>query len=390
MCGIVGSIVKAHNGFTKATEDVFYQMLYANALRGDDSTGVIFVENNSSFGIMKEAYASGYVLEELKSSTMGKKTWTKGKALIGHNRKATVGVVADTTAHPFVVDDTFAMVHNGTLRNHKALADTVVDSEALAIHLSKVLVENFVVEDFEEAIGKVQGAYALAAYSQEADKVFLTRNSERPLAYIDTNEGFFFASEIAMLFWICDRNGIKMGDNAPVWLKADELLTYDLSKNTFTLLNYLPKKATPVTPTTAVIGNMRKIGQGGQATYTDKSVSKSAFKQMRNHWTGKKLEFYADDYIERDFPNTVAEGSHEVNLMGECDSFTCSHMVYGEFDLYDLPPGDTNLIDCLYSGLVSEMSYNKATGSVSFILTAIKKVPTPLLSLTYENKSTVH
>ena len=91
---------------------------------------------------------------EFEKSDMGKRVISKGKALIGHNRKATVGSVNNATAHPFVVGDSFAMVHNGTLRNHKALADTVVDSEALAIHLSKVLVEDFDKLKFEEEIGK--------------------------------------------------------------------------------------------------------------------------------------------------------------------------------------------------------------------------------------------
>jgi len=391
MCGIVGTVVKLRNGFTKTTEDCFYQMLLVDALRGEDSTGMIFVETDSSFGIMKDAYSSQYVIDDFKGSVLGKGAWTKGKALIGHNRKATVGAVSQDTAHPFVVDERFAMVHNGTLRNHKALADTVVDSEALAIHLSKVLVEDFNKEDFEAAMGKVEGAYAIAAYSQDTDKLYLTRNAERPLAYLDTSEGLFFASELMMLYWICSRNNVTMKNTEPKWLKPNELLTFDLRTNALTLLDYVPKKAMPVIRhTVRVTGKDKAIGQGGPAATSDKSVSKSQFKYMRNHWSGRALEFYADDFIEKDYPNTIAEGSHEVSLMGESDSFACSHTVHGEYDLHDMAPGNTQLLDCLYTGIVSDMTYNKRTGSITFTLTGIKQVPRPTLLLTYENQSTLH
>jgi predicted glutamine amidotransferase len=391
MCGIVGTVVKLRNGFTKTTEDCFYQMLFVDALRGEDSTGMIFVETDSSFGIMKDAYSSQYVIDDFKDSVLGKKAWTKGKALIGHNRKATVGAVSKDTAHPFVVDEKFAMVHNGTLRNHKALADTVVDSEALAIHLSKVLVEDFNKEDFEAAMGKVEGAYAIAAYSQDTDKIYLTRNAERPLAYLDTSEGLFFASELMMLYWICSRNNVTMKDNDPKWLKPNELLTFDLRTNALTLLDYVPKKAMPVIRhTVRVAGKDTTIGQGGPVATSDKSVSKSQFKHMRHRWLNRALEFYADDFIEKDYPNTIAKGSHEVNLMGESDSFVCSHTVYGEYDLHDMAPGNVQFLDRLYTGIVSNMTYNKVTGSITFTLTGIKQVPQPILSLTYENQSTLH
>ena len=387
MCGLVGVVVKATNGFTRATEDSFYQMLYTGALRGDDSTGVVFVENDSSFGIMKEAYASAYLTTELRTSVKGKSMFARGKAMLGHNRKATVGAVEDSTAHPFVVDNNFALIHNGTLRNHKDLADTVVDSEALAVHLSKVLIDTPVTEDLNIAFGKVNGAYAVAAFNQEANKLFLTRNAERPLSYIDTPEGFFFASEMGMLLWICSRNLTSLGNAEAKHLKANELLIYDLATNKVTLMEYVPKKAIPITATTVVIGT-RQTKIGGATT--DKSVSKSQFKYLRNHWIGQPLEFYADDYVEADFPNTIGKGSHEVNLMGESDAFTCSHMIIGSFDLHELTPGNTSFMDCLYRGVVSDMSYNKTTGSITFILGNLHKVPTPVLSIAYENKSLVH
>ena len=130
-------VLKHNTGLIKQTEDVFDQLLYANALRGEDSTGVIAVEKDSSFHIAKDASPSFWFGPAFKESDISKKMWNNAKAMIGHNRKKTIGKIEDATAHPFVVDDEFAMVHNGTLFGHAQLAKTEVDSEALAIVLAE-------------------------------------------------------------------------------------------------------------------------------------------------------------------------------------------------------------------------------------------------------------
>ena len=212
MCGIVGMVVKPANGFVKQHEDCFYQMLYADALRGEDSTGVIGVENDTSFHIAKEATEAAWFNAQFQGGTLAKTMWATGKAFIGHNRKKTVGAIKDETAHPFVVDDVFAMVHNGTLFNHKDLADTEVDSEALAKVLATALGETDYIQALETILGKVSGAYATASYDQRTNKVHLLRNSQRPLAYVETSNAWYFASEAPMLFWILARNGYQAKD----------------------------------------------------------------------------------------------------------------------------------------------------------------------------------
>ena len=388
MCGLVGAIVSYNNGFTAKTEDVFYEMLYADVLRGSDSTGMIFVENDASFGIMKDAHSAEWVIPDFQKSDMGKRVIAKGKALLGHNRKATMGSINKNTAHPFVVNDSFAMVHNGTLRNHKELADTVVDSEALAIHLSKVLHKDFDKVLFEEAIGKVNGAYAIAAYQQENNTVYLTRNSERPLSYVITPMGMFWASESDMLVWICRRNGLDIKADNLHHLPPNVLLSYDLDTNIREEVAYTPKKPTPA-PTMAT-GTVAGRGMVYGNNTRFKSVSKNQYKAIRNQWMGRRIGFYVEDYVEKEFPKTIVEGAYELQLIGESDEFTCQHTVYGEFDIKDMAPDDNTFLDCLYSGLISGMSFNKITGSIAFYTIDVKRVPTPVLKLAYENKSTIH
>lgn len=376
MCGIVGVIPKGSYGFDKKTEDSFYQMLFADTLRGDDSTGMILVEKDSSFGIMKEGYAAPWVIDQMKNSKQGKAMWTQGKALIGHNRAATRGVVNDENAHPFVVNDSFAMVHNGTLHAHKHLADVTVDSEALTIHLETVLNGEWNKEKFEEEIGKVNGAFAIAAYSQNNHSVYLTRNSERPLHYVETTEGFFWASEYHMLAWILLRNGIHLKDNLPKAIKEHTLIKIDLDTNKLEEIEYSPKKATPVvhTTTTGKSTKVKNYTAQVSAIGGTNRVSKQQFKVLKRRWLNKPCDFWADDFIEKDFPNTLAKGSTDIILLGEIDEFNFDHNVQAEFDIRDCHVPN-KFLGHLYRGFISTMEFDRNTGYVTVIVDSIQQVP---------------
>jgi len=379
MCGIVGMVVKMKNGFTKKTEDTFFDMLFADTLRGEDSTGVIYVENDNAFGIIKEAVPAYYSC--IKDDTAIKDMWSRGKAYIGHNRKKTVGANSDENSHPFVVDGKFAMVHNGTLHNHKALADTTVDSEALAIHLSKVLNKDYTKENFEAAIGKVYGAYAIAAYSQETNKVYLTRNKDRPLSIIETDDGWIWASEGLMAYWIAARNGIDLKDKNLMSIPENCLVTIDLATNEMVMEDYVPKKATPVfpvthkvqsTPTTQILTPTTK-GVGGKRK---PELSKSSFKRIKKRWVGQHLEMCIDDYVEKNFPLTIMEGETEVIVLGGNEGeFSFEHIIRGVIDINDLAPHVVELAGLYVSGLVVDMIYETDRGNVTFVLSDIKLIP---------------
>lgn len=251
MCGIVGMVLKHNTGLIKQTEDVFDQLLYANALRGEDSTGVIAVEKDSSFHIAKDASPSSWFGPAFKESDISKKMWNNAKAMIGHNRKKTIGKIEDATAHPFVVDDEFAMVHNGTLFGHAQLAKTEVDSEALAIVLAEAFKEEDYVEKVEETLGRVNGAYAVAMYDQRHHKVRLLRNKDRPLCIAETNNAWFFASEGGMLYWIMSRNNVSLKDVKVELIPEHTLIEFDLDTTKETRQVLTPKKPTPPIQTTS-------------------------------------------------------------------------------------------------------------------------------------------
>lgn len=387
MCGIVGVITAANNGFSQKQENAFYELLQVDVLRGEDSTGVVFIENDGSYGVMKEATPAYYCMDNMKHEyQFGKSMFNWGKAMIGHNRKATVGKIKDDTAHPFVIDNTFAMVHNGTLYNHRQLAQTEVDSEALAKHLQPHLGPDFQLETFEEAVGKVEGAFAIAAYNQVNEGVYLMRNNQRPLSLaITKDDGVFFASELGMLYWILGRNDINLKDVQISPLKENTLFHYDLRKNEYSFTEYTPKKPQPViyTKMTGSTG-----GSGEKTSTVDQKTSqtqcgdadeltKNGFKRLQRRLALTFLSFFVDDYCEDNFPKTVEEGETQVTLLGEDPHLEVSHLIQAKVDLKDFAKEEVEggWLDRYYTGRIYNMTYNKVTKQVTLHVDTVQMVP---------------
>ena len=361
MCGIVGVVLKTNKGLLKQTEDSFYQLLYADALRGDDSTGIISVENDTTFHISKEASHPAWFIPMYDDSKIGKATWSNGKALIGHNRKKTMGAIDDTSAHPFVVNDEFAMVHNGTLYNHLALAKTTVDSEALTIHLAKAFANEDYVADVEAALGDVHGAYAVAMYDQRHHAIRLLRNKDRPLCYVETENAWYFGSEAGMLLWILSRNGYNMQLAKIEFIPEHTLISFELDTNVVTRETLVPKK--PYTPTKPIT----KAYTGGTTAtnYRKDGLSKNAFKRFRRKTLNTKLEWWCEDFIETNFPKTVEDGEVDITLMGVCDDMVIDHMITTIISLTEKVLTINDLTDRLWTGVVEDMFYDVKSKRVS-------------------------
>lgn len=377
MCGIVGVVSRTTTGLFKQGEDTFMQLLYANALRGDDSTGLVCVEKDTSFHIAKQASEAAFYLPQFIGSAIHKKMFSSGKAYIGHNRKKTVGKVADETAHPFTVDGEFAMVHNGTLYNHRTLANTEVDSEALTQVLAKAFEKEDYIPDLEETLGRVDGAYAVAMYDQRHNVVRLLRNKERPLSMVETPNAWFFASEGMMLFWILSRNGYAMKDVTITPVPEDTVVTFDLDKNTVALEAIKPKKSIPQSTKVTTVA-------GGKVTTIVKpkknlpeGMTKNSFKRFRRRLLGKRVEWWAEDYVETNFPKTEAQGETLFDLMGTCDEIFEDHMVSATVDTAILKCPSQDLYDRLWSSRISEISYDTMTRLITISMEDTVPVAVP-------------
>jgi predicted glutamine amidotransferase len=203
MCGLVCAIAKHASGFNRASLDAFHDLLYIDAVRGEDSTGVFLVEKDGDVSLAKEASHAYKYMQAPEYKDLMNQAFKTGRFLVGHNRKATKGSIVDANAHPFIAEDKIVLVHNGTLfGDHKDLADTEVDSHAIAYTLAKHP------NDVEGAMDKIFGAYALIWYDVENDNLNFLRNSQRPLHFFESDNAWLFASESSMLDYVIARNKI--------------------------------------------------------------------------------------------------------------------------------------------------------------------------------------
>ena len=69
MCGLVGILTKRTNGFFSAEADAFQQMLYADAVRGHDATGVFGVTKEGNVDIKKQAAAASIFVSSTEFSS---------------------------------------------------------------------------------------------------------------------------------------------------------------------------------------------------------------------------------------------------------------------------------------------------------------------------------
>lgn len=199
MCGIVG----AAGALAFKEEKVVKNLLILDSLRGIDSTGVAAIPRVGEVKIAKEL---GNPFNLLDSRSLDRALTGMQRAIIGHNRFATQGIVSKRNAHPFEFD-TLVGVHNGTLKNKYKLKDSknfTVDSENLYHHINE--------NGLRDAINIIDGAWALVWWDKMEESINFLRNNERPLYLTRTKDGkvMFWASELWMLQVACSREGVEI------------------------------------------------------------------------------------------------------------------------------------------------------------------------------------
>jgi predicted glutamine amidotransferase len=390
MCGIVGVIKKANYGFYKKQQDSFFQMLYADAVRGWDSTGVVGVERDGSFHIAKEALEAAYVIPQIKVEKFYNDRMDKaeGKVWIGHNRKTTVGKTNDENAHPFVINNEFAFVHNGTLFNHEQLAKTDVDSKALAIVLHEALGEKDWKKALEDTLGKVYGAYACAWFDQRHNKLFLLRNKERPLIVAETDDAYYWASESAMMYWVLNRNDYKHDDIKFHKMEENVLFSFDLTDTKMEVEELKPKKSTP--PVLFRTGGRMSTADGTVFTssqsaggHSSSDMSKNQLKALRRTWLGRPLRFWVDDYVERDFQSGVSLEDGAISyILGDTEIFNTKNAVTALIDPKKLSLTSPKMVvDRPWIGHIENMYWDKQSKELKIWVLEPKPIASSISSI---------
>ena len=224
MCGIFG--LSSSTILTQAQHRFIKQCTFVGTLRGVDSTGLALVDKNNNVEVYKKALAG----PDFYTSRLGQRCLDEldGSFMVmGHNRAATRGKINDLTAHPFQYDHVTA-VHNGTLNWQAKLPITkhTVDSENLIHSMSTLgdLDEN----NLAEFMAGIEGSYAITAYDENTELLWLVRNDERPLTYLtDSNGDLYWASEAGMLLWVAERVGIKFKTEDVVHLPTTKVVGFN-------------------------------------------------------------------------------------------------------------------------------------------------------------------
>jgi glucosamine 6-phosphate synthetase-like amidotransferase/phosphosugar isomerase protein len=264
MCGQFGIMT---GGRELYADDFIKDAFTASMLRGIDSSGVALVDPESArYVVHKLPVPGNFFVGDRVAEAIIKDACSPKTLTMCHVRAATVGKVTLSNAHPFEVTSSLRTVvgtHNGTLRGWQSktgASSYSVDSEWA---LSRIAAEG--ADAFEE----ITGAWAFAWWQSDDPTVLnLARNDERPLcvAFIENN-GMAYASEPGMLFWLLERNRIKM-EGKIIQLDKGKHYKFELNDPKNFTSTVLPTP--PATTTSAYTGGMYSYGHSYSYTVVDK------------------------------------------------------------------------------------------------------------------------
>ncbi len=202
MCGIVGYI-----GDRSAVE-VLISGLRKLEYRGYDSAGLATISPNSKELLRIRAKGK---LNNLEKKLIDDPSHKDAKIGIGHTRWATHGKPEEHNAHPHTNSTgSLAVVQNGIIENYHALRVDLkylghefiseTDTEVIPHLISEFLRGNTLLEAVRLAVGKLQGAFAIAVLSADYPDELIVVRQQAPLVIgIGKNENFFASDTPALI-----------------------------------------------------------------------------------------------------------------------------------------------------------------------------------------------
>ena len=223
MCGIVGYIGK------KDAVPILMEGLSRLEYRGYDSAGIAVLEGDRV--TVRKAKGRLRHLDELLEEKP-----VSGLLGIGHTRWATHGEPSDLNAHPHTdVKGRIAVVHNGNIQNHESLRRYLLsagcrfvsqtDTEVVA-HLLNHLYEGDMLKAITQAIGMLEGSFALAILSLDEPEALFCVRKDSPLVIGAGRGEQFIASDIPAILSYT-RDVILLEDKEIALLRRDGISLYD-------------------------------------------------------------------------------------------------------------------------------------------------------------------
>lgn len=232
--GIINVSAKSR-GYSSFIRDAFT----ASMLRGMDSSGIAVIDTAyDSTEVHKLPVPGMYYVGDRVASRLIREADTVNTVVMCHVRHATVGNVNLDNAHPFEIttqDSTLVGAHNGTLTSWQARPTAKDFNSDSKWALSRIAEEG--VDAFEE----INGAFTFVWWdSKEPGVLNMARNNERPMwIALLQDGGMAYASEAGMLYWLLERNNIKI--ERMFELEVDKLYQFNVDKPHEYVSSHLPK-----------------------------------------------------------------------------------------------------------------------------------------------------
>ncbi|MBK1734221.1 glutamine--fructose-6-phosphate transaminase (isomerizing) [Halorhodospira abdelmalekii] len=226
MCGIVGACAQ------RDVAPLLIEGLRRLEYRGYDSAGIALIKRGS--GALTRTRVAGRVLDLVAAL---QPDLPEGGVGIAHTRWATHGLPNDLNAHPHVVADEVALVHNGIIENHHALREELTeggyqftsetDSEVAAALIQRYhAAGEDLLSAVQRALKSFVGAYAFAVLSaREPERIVACRRGSPLVVGIGIGE-HFVASDVTALLPVT-RQFIFLEEGDVVALERERIAIYD-------------------------------------------------------------------------------------------------------------------------------------------------------------------
>lgn len=257
MCGIVGAAGQRN------VTGILIEGLNRLEYRGYDSAGLAIIDDNGVLQVRKNAGKVAGLVDTLVKKPAA------GVLGIAHTRWATHGVPNELNAHPHISGDV-AVVHNGIIENHNELRSELMgfgyqfvsntDTEVVAHLIHHLLTSTpSLKQAVQQAITRLDGAYALGVISIHEPNVIIGTRSGSPLVVGVGIEGNFIASDQMALRQVTDRF---------IFLEEGDVV--ELNKESYTIVDHSdsPVKREIVT----LSGGDDAMDKGGYRHYMLKEI----------------------------------------------------------------------------------------------------------------------
>ena len=212
-CGLIGFVPNKKN---TANLDWIKLIMTYNAHRGTDSCG-LFMNDTLVKGVGNKADIRNFMAK----TRMEYDPKCKNRLILAHSRKSTYGSHTEENAHPFFFEHegrSIIFAHNGTITNATELANKYnVDVFGLMVDSQKLA--KIILEKGYSVLNDYKGSAALLfTYSDDPGVMYVFKGAskdkvsdveaseERPLFYIQNNEGIYLSSMREPLDAACNQD----------------------------------------------------------------------------------------------------------------------------------------------------------------------------------------